>query len=336
MIIKLFCILNFALINSYKIVYYKDTFIKNYNIDYKNYNIDHKNYNLNYKNDNYNYNYKEKIILVCHSYNGYFGLLNCIKNENIKGCILIDSYDNEICKIPYFGININQVKQPILTVLKNEKSYFSLIKNIDILSKIIENEEKEKIDNNEKIENNEKIDNNEKEKIEKIEKIENIDNKYFIINKNHNIIDVINNFIISISDNNFIKYNNSNFDYYTVNWNFSNTIEHSIFENFIKSDANKKNQLFCDTEYTYYKTNNINIIDLLNKNFNKKIIWNIKYLKKNKKIEIPKLLLKWFSFKPKIKKINEYDVVDILSIPIENKVVYYKFPNKITIIEKIN
>lgn len=307
MIIKLFFIFNFALTYyAYKIVFLKGSFISNelYTPLLKSLNYE----NIEFGNYNCDYNSKEETILICHSFGGYFGLLNCMKNENIKGCVLINSHFNQRFKMPYFGINMDQIKQPVLTILNTDDNFLPLAKGIDDFF----------------VQSNKK--------------------KYFIINQgdhfssfsDDNTSKQINHFINSISNNNFTKYENINYDlYYKINWDFNNTFEHTQFENFLKSKPINKNQIFSDSEYTYYKTNNINIIDSLNNNFDVQINWNIKILKTNSKIEIPKTLLKWFIFKPKIKTSNNYVGVDVLLIPIDNNDVYYKFPSKFSILQKI-
>lgn len=307
MILKLFFTLTFAFnCLSYKIVFLKGSFINSglYTPLLKNLNYN----DIQFGNYNSDYNTNEDTILICHSFGGYFGLLNCMKNDNIKGCVLINSHFNQRFKMPYFGINVEQIKQPVLTILNTDDNYLPLTKAIDDFY------------------------------------IQSSNNKYFIINKGDHfssfndvtISNQINNFITSIKNNNFTAYENMNFDlYYKINWNFNNTFEHIQFENFLKSKPLKKNQMFCDSEFTYFKTNNFDLIESLNNNFEISINWNIKVLPTKNNLEIPKNLLKWFMFKPKIKRYNNYFYVDILSIPINNNHVYYKFPSKFSILEEI-
>ena len=75
---------------------------------------------------------KEETIIIGHSFGGFFGLLNCIKNKNnIKACVLINSHFNQRYKMPYFAIPLKCVKQPILTILTRDDDKLPLNKALD-------------------------------------------------------------------------------------------------------------------------------------------------------------------------------------------------------------
>lgn len=75
---------------------------------------------------------KEETIIIAHSFGGFFGLLNCIKdNKNIKACILINSHFNQRFKMPYFSIPLKCVTQPVLTILTRDDKTLPLKNALD-------------------------------------------------------------------------------------------------------------------------------------------------------------------------------------------------------------
>ena len=75
-------------------------------------------------------------IIIGHSLGGFFGLLYCImdqsrNNNNVKGCVLLNSHFNERYKMPYLGVKQNKLKMPVLTLLNRDDDKLPLVKALD-------------------------------------------------------------------------------------------------------------------------------------------------------------------------------------------------------------
>lgn len=73
-------------------------------------------------------------ILIGHSLGGTFALLDAKKDvENVKGVVLLYSHFNQRGKMPYFGIPMEDIPQPTLTILGTNDSYLPFAKSVDDL-----------------------------------------------------------------------------------------------------------------------------------------------------------------------------------------------------------
>lgn len=75
-------------------------------------------------------------ILIGHSFGGTIALLYCIKDNiqeinHIKSCILINSHFNHRNKMPYPGIKMHSISQPVLTFLGRNDEKLPYKKAID-------------------------------------------------------------------------------------------------------------------------------------------------------------------------------------------------------------
>ena len=295
--------------------------------------------------------YKNDTIIIGHSFGGYFGLLNCMKNvNNVKGCILINSHFNQRYKMPYFSIPIKKVEQPVLTILSEFDSILPLENAIDDFF---------------------------------ITSEENLDNKFFkLINSTHtshfhnyeNLEELstqISNFILNIDSNDFTNFykEKKNLESKFL-WKFQrdftkNTRECSISFNlmdalleisnfplwhelhflyFLFSKPYGTNFMYSTEKSVLYKTKNINETKL--KQFLEKR--TLKYFKTNnvtwklKKNPIdnnilnlallPYQLLYWLLCTPKVKVVNNTTLeAEVFVVKIFDDIIYYKFPSKFAV-----
>jgi hypothetical protein len=74
----------------------------------------------------------EDTIIIGASFGGTFGLIEAMTNEkNIKAVVLLNSHFNTRYKMPYPGIDMNKVCQPVLTILGGNDKKLPLQKAID-------------------------------------------------------------------------------------------------------------------------------------------------------------------------------------------------------------
>jgi hypothetical protein len=74
----------------------------------------------------------EDSIIIGHSFGGTFALIEAINNEkNVKAVVLLNSHFNTRHKMPYPGIDMNSVHQPVLTILGKNDSQLPYKKAID-------------------------------------------------------------------------------------------------------------------------------------------------------------------------------------------------------------
>jgi GTP-sensing pleiotropic transcriptional regulator CodY len=270
-------------------------------------------------------------IYISHSFGGYVTLLQCLKNnEDAKGCILINSHFNQRYKMPYFPIKINKIKIPVLTILGLNDEYLPFDKSIDDFFVTYE---------------------------------EVINDKYFIVNNgthlssfnNYKEISTVANqitsFINEIYTNN---YTNSNDIMYELNnkfyWNFDKTHNYygeNDFQKFLKSKPINLNHMYLEKNSVLYKTKNVNITDIISTNilneFNMTVVFNQIHLQmdqnidpKIRKLFVPLIIARWLTFAPTIKIIDNQTIsMDLLIIPINKYIVYYKFPNKYNIYKNL-
>ena len=270
-------------------------------------------------------------IYISHSFGGYVTLLQCLKNsEDTKGCILINSHFNHRYKMPYFPIKINKIKIPVLTILGISDEYLPFDKSIDDFFVTFEEE---------------------------------INDKYFIINNDTHFssfndnkeIDIvanqITNFICDIDTN---DYTNSKDIMYKLNnkfyWNFFKTENYygkKDFQKFLQSKPISSNHMYLEKNSVLYKTKNVNITDIISTNilneFNLSVNFNQVYLQvdqtidpKIRKLFVPLIIARWLTFNPTIKIIDNKTIsMDLLIIPINKYIIYYKFPNKYNIYKNI-
>lgn len=311
---------------------------------------------ISFKNYNPFETYKNDTILITHSFGGYFGLLNCINNpDNIKGCILINSHFNQNYKMPYFSIKLKDIQQPVLTILNDKDEILPLSKAInDFKVKYYEG-----LDNKYFLINNGthlSSFNNDSKIVEQISQ--------FIIDINKN------NFSRTRQHE---KKTKKQFNWYLNKLYFDNTVDctqsisvldallmisntplwkefHWLY--FLISKPINTNYMYYNDDYVLYKSNTEKIEKILNEkiknDFNRQIKWNKIYLGKKwyessnlitkiiSFVTVPNRLISWFCFTPRVYIKDNNVTADILIVPIYKNIVYYKFPNKLPIFEKLN
>jgi predicted alpha/beta hydrolase family esterase len=78
---------------------------------------------------------EKNTILICHSFSCFFALLHCKYDfkKNIQGCVFINGNFNQRQKMPYTGIRLASVQQPILMLLNNRDQRLPIAKALDDL-----------------------------------------------------------------------------------------------------------------------------------------------------------------------------------------------------------
>jgi hypothetical protein len=242
-------------------------------------------------------------ILICHSFGSYFGLLKSMndKNNNIKGCVIINGNFNQRNKMFYPSIKLRNIHKKVLVILSTNDKRLPIHKAIDDL--YVKNEE-------------------------------NLTNIFFYFNNETHFSSFENKYEINkVSQEivNFIK--SCKLD------NLNQVFYHNSIFSFIKSKPNIQNQMYYNHDIVLFKTNNINIDEYLKEYLYYKIEWNKIYLNYtdsninytnflNKKKEIIKILYIWFTKKPQVKIKDKKIICDLLVIPIKDNIIYYKFPTR--------
>ena len=347
------------------------------------------------------FNQEKNTILICHSFSSFFALLNCKYDfaKNIKGCVFINGNFNQRQKMPYSGIQLLSVQQPILMLLNSRDERLPIAKAIDDLY---------------------------------VRCDERITNKFFMVNPGTHFssftqpgeIETVSNqicdFIESVDRRNFTTMNkrtenlalsqrwfmhdrrfSSNLQwvpswiipyiwlgYQRVRQHYVraiNTVCYEKYSDFLRSTPTNRNYMYSSDKCVLYKTNCVkNIEHTLREYFNLTIHWNVVHLVPEdhtatnfsgskatlRKIQILGGLVKWlYTDIPKVNvhiDVNDlvqtspvilserkptklvvkrlhvpcapcqlHIVCDLFVLPIKDQVVYYKFPSKTFILQKI-
>jgi hypothetical protein len=331
-----FLFLTITIVNAYNILIYPGSQVSldKYNTMKDLINKKVSNSTINFKSLPSLLKYKNDTILIGHSFGGYFSLLDAkYNNDTVKGVILLNSHFNSRGKMPYPRIDMKKIKQPVLTILGDKDERLPFKKAIDDLFY------------------------RDKNYLEK---------KYFIINNNFThftgigdnkteyLSDQICNFIENI--NNYTC-NDSSYSWYNKRINFQNTIDiafslnmfdaifqicnfpfwqqyHYLYFLTLKPE-NYLNYQYSMYDYILLKTQNTNfkeIINDLNLEFSPRynITWNINILP-----TVHPSILVWLMKKPYIKNINGTFFGEIIMLPVNENVTYYKVPNKIGLLDFI-
>ena len=322
--------------------------------------------------DDFN-NFNDKHIVIAHSFGGTTSICNYLMNKdtnNVLGSIIINCHFNQRNKMPYFPINQNEVKIPVLTILNSKDEQLPLHASIDDFL---------------------------------VSHQEDIPNKYYYINPGTHYStfeDPLQMEIVTSQIANFIqeikrqRFNQSHFyKHYLTNrhsWFFQdrhlpNTRIQPNFPSFLVSNPYKNNSIYLNHKYVLFKTKNINIVEYLDDyyhlhmNYSQINLYNIYYkdifnsshaftkiidanpmkLSHNAtflqhayftslimeyfikdlsndflyKSKIPSFLVMWFTYEPRIMIIDNKLTCEVLTVPIRDGIVYYKFPSKHKVFE---
>lgn len=298
-------------------------------------------------------------IIISHSFGGTIALCDFLskKRQRVIGSVLINSHFNHRSKMPYFPIDQKRINIPTLTILNTKDERLPLTSSIDdFLVSYQENiPKKYYLLNNgthfSSFENNKEMDllvlqvsNFVKESIggnfQRTSYVTNyITNKHgwFFNDRNLSNTNIINNFPRFLVSNPFqnnsfylntkyilYKTNNINitkvlnqyFDL-NINYNITNLRDIHYYDYLNSTDTVikiAKNFMKGATPLNLYLITEFFIKDIINE-----FIYRLK---------IPFLLIQWFTYEPRMSINNSTLYCEVLSVPIRDQIVYYKFPSK--------
>ena len=273
-------------------------------------------------------------IIIGHSFGGTFALLDAIRNpKKVKGVVLLNSHFNTRNKMPYPGIDMNLVTQPTLTILGDQDTYLPIKKSIDDYFYAYSNS---------------------------------FFNKKFIINEGDThfsctnitmiprITDQISEFINNME---LYKPPDNKYKWFIRSISYPNTVDVAYSMNILDAILKVANFPLWDffhfmyflsvkpTEINYQyssdmscllKTRSINetlIENWLNKELDNK--YNVTW----EKTVLPSIhpsILVWLLKNPIVYKKNNKVHAEIIVLPINKTMTYYKTPNKLTFLNKLS
>lgn len=281
------------------------------------------------------YNPFEKLpdntIIVSHSFGGSFALLDAlIKRENVQGIVLLNSHFNSRFKMPYPKIDLKFIKQPVLTILGEKDRQLPIKRAIDDYFYANENI---------------------------------CTNKHFIVCENEDHFSLLNNDTVTeeickfVTNLDYYKPPENKYKWFTRPVHYPNTVDLASSVNIL--DAILKvvdfpfwnflhymyflivkpfdiNYQYTDNYACYLKTKDIDRTNIkkwmeyeINNNYN--VTWT-----ETKLPSIHPSILVWLLKKPSVYKKKDKIYGEIIVLPIKNNITYYKTPNKLQFLEKLN